>query len=497
MYKKLYKLNMNYTFDSDFSHVTTRKPTPIDLETKLKVALEELEISRDTCECLLRERNESENEITEIINKNTNLKKELRNLDNELEDIRCQRDKLQLLVLSYEDCQKTYTASLDRIKELEMQLDLANKSLLETCMQKKECDLEKTIGLYNRLIHLNNQTTNDKKCSYLIPSCNESIVITGSNKIKKYIKLKKIIKNSKKILKKQSVTNKIKKQNLTLVKKMECYKNLVYNKNRTVASQSEKIKYLHHSLNDLTDKYIQSQSEMQTHISSINNLLDLSKENLIRLETLHSACNCQIIVDTVNNNDVEKNLDNNKIMQQDKTNLGTYKTVIFSDGMGRGIGSILTEFTCNSVTNHCYPGASLTDIAKKITLEKIDSMTTLIILIGDSSKVKRSDINNLIDVLNYISEMGVFKIIVCGLPYALNYSDKKIYKFNLLMYNSTCYNAKILYLDLNKFGFKLNKNYTIPKRVLIDIARMFAYNIPNSAMHITSQNNIDLSYNLN
>lgn len=105
-------------YDQDFSevqYVSTRKHSSVNLETKLKNALEELEISRDMCATLIHERQDSEVEISVIVNKNTALKKELSEMDIALEDMKDQRDRLQKIIDSSEQCRETYISSLNRI----------------------------------------------------------------------------------------------------------------------------------------------------------------------------------------------------------------------------------------------------------------------------------------------------------------------------------------------------------------------------------------------
>ncbi|KAJ8736576.1 hypothetical protein PYW08_007232 [Mythimna loreyi] len=55
----------------------TRGATVRDINNKLNAALKELEVSRKTCSDLLQEREESEVEVKKLVDKNTQLKRQL------------------------------------------------------------------------------------------------------------------------------------------------------------------------------------------------------------------------------------------------------------------------------------------------------------------------------------------------------------------------------------------------------------------------------------
>lgn len=73
--------------------IKTRKATVKDMEVKLKDTLEELKTSKELCGQLLRERDESEEEIQNIINKNSGLKSQLAELHIQYMDVLDQRDR--------------------------------------------------------------------------------------------------------------------------------------------------------------------------------------------------------------------------------------------------------------------------------------------------------------------------------------------------------------------------------------------------------------------
>ncbi|XP_047039921.1 uncharacterized protein LOC124644531 isoform X2 [Helicoverpa zea] len=73
--------------------VMTRKATAKDMEVKLKLALEKLKTSEELCQQLLRERDDSEEEIQKIISKNSELKSQLAELHIQYMDVLDQRDR--------------------------------------------------------------------------------------------------------------------------------------------------------------------------------------------------------------------------------------------------------------------------------------------------------------------------------------------------------------------------------------------------------------------
>ncbi|CAG9791795.1 unnamed protein product [Diatraea saccharalis] len=100
-------------------------------EIKLRQTLEELKCCKDTCSQLLRERDESEEEIKKIINKNTLLKSELAQLHSQHEEVLLQQVELRDTLSSFDKDCKMYERALQRITELEQELSIANSQITE------------------------------------------------------------------------------------------------------------------------------------------------------------------------------------------------------------------------------------------------------------------------------------------------------------------------------------------------------------------------------
>lgn len=76
----------------------TRKTVAQNTEAKLRQALNELKVSRETCNQLLRERDESEDEIKIIVGKNSTLKSELATLSSRHNEVLYQQDQRNVLL---------------------------------------------------------------------------------------------------------------------------------------------------------------------------------------------------------------------------------------------------------------------------------------------------------------------------------------------------------------------------------------------------------------
>ncbi|KAJ8736279.1 hypothetical protein PYW08_006935 [Mythimna loreyi] len=86
----------------------TRGATVRDINNKLNAALKELEVSRKTCSDLLQEREESEVEVKKLVDKNTQLKRQLVEMHTQHEDILDQHNHLRRLVSEFQECRDTH-----------------------------------------------------------------------------------------------------------------------------------------------------------------------------------------------------------------------------------------------------------------------------------------------------------------------------------------------------------------------------------------------------
>ncbi|XP_047990771.1 eukaryotic translation initiation factor 3 subunit A-like [Leguminivora glycinivorella] len=89
---------------------------------RMKQLQEELKLANEFNKKLLQEQEESEQEIERVVRTNTSLKNQLANQDVEYEDLQGQRDELQAVVERFQHCQEIHEQALQRIRDLEQQL---------------------------------------------------------------------------------------------------------------------------------------------------------------------------------------------------------------------------------------------------------------------------------------------------------------------------------------------------------------------------------------
>ena len=157
---------------------------------------------------------------------------------------------------------------------------------------------------------------------------------------------------------------------------------------------------------------------------------------------------------------------------------------IFSDMLGQGFGSLLSQYTQNYVFNQCLPGASYYKLVDNIKLTSFQSNSTAILMYGDSLAVKKKDIMQCVELMIGLNKKYNCKFIICALPYSQGFTsiqNRHIYDLNMLIYNITCrHSDSILYFDINKFTskFKLTKDTMyLPNSCRRQIAKLLAYNI--------------------
>ncbi|CAG9791111.1 unnamed protein product [Diatraea saccharalis] len=123
-----------------------------ELITHIWQALQELKDSKDTCNQLLQERDESEEEIKRIIGRNSQLKSELGELHTEHIEVMHQRDHFKDALSTLKEELNTHERVLNRITELEQELNLANNKIELLLKQQKEHEAEYTQSLFEELV---------------------------------------------------------------------------------------------------------------------------------------------------------------------------------------------------------------------------------------------------------------------------------------------------------------------------------------------------------
>ncbi|CAG9790344.1 unnamed protein product [Diatraea saccharalis] len=113
---------------------------------------QELKDSKDTCNQLLQERDESEEEIKRIIGRNSQLKSELGELHTEHIEVMHQRDHFKDALSTLKEELNTHEMVLNRITELEQELNLANNKIELLLEQQKEHEAKYTQSLFEELV---------------------------------------------------------------------------------------------------------------------------------------------------------------------------------------------------------------------------------------------------------------------------------------------------------------------------------------------------------
>lgn len=460
------------------------------LESKLQFTLEELQNKNNLCKKLLEEREENEQELLIIINRNTTLKNEMSALYTKYKDVEEKCNQLQAQIEAYSDCNNTYEQALLRISYLEKELQQAQSVIHKFEEEKKALQSEKTMNLFNELV-----SSHSKQ-----PICN---AVTSRKNRKQYFKTQKIIKKLSfksrnfKVLYKNY--NLLKKENRTTIEKLDLYKNKItvnlakYNY-ETSHMQSELLK-LRDALHNITMKYNSAQGQIQGHISAATELLDLCTYNEERFHSLvnKNVCNCGVGLS--GNDNTQQNVltfcdpchTTDSIISpyeegHDKfNNTRDPDVLLFSDDIGIGMGSRISNYTKQNILNNCSPGISFTHIVEKIRNIKINDNCTLVLLLSEYKNLKKSDI---LKCIKCLLDKNVKKIVLCAFPYSSSYSrakNQRIYYINNLMYQLTCcHSDKLFFFDINKFITNLvvtKRHVHLHKKYKDNVAKLLAYNI--------------------
>jgi predicted nucleic acid-binding Zn-ribbon protein len=468
---------------SSKSNSTSRKTTARQYEMQLKAALKELQAAKALTEQLLQERDDSEAELQKILAKNTAYKAELAQYDLELCNANEQVKHLQEQVDSFNQCASTHEVALKRIANLEKELGEANYELDLFRRERERYDASILQNLYQELV------CSDKNDS------NKPIFFSSNNKLKKYVKINRYIRRTQKLIKSKACYKNYSK----LVFELSVMKNRVQQCTLELDNSELNTQKLQVEINRLQDKlesmsslYASSQRECKEHIQAFTKLLEESNENEQRFNSLinNYTCDCRHTEQTAivqqdmtlkSHDDKQSSIDKQAPRQETNS-----RTIIYSDQIGSGMGSILNTKLEQNVTNYCYRNASLTQICDSLLKEHFDNSTSLILLIGNSASADKASIDKLMLTLNIIEKAGIGKIIICALPYSQSmsyYQNNKTSYLNSLIYHSICFNNKYHFLDLNKFikRFTLAQDQILlPKKDFLTLVDLLAFNIePN------------------
>lgn len=478
----------------------TRKAATKSTELKLRQALHELKASQESCNQLLRERDESEMEIKSIIDRNSQLKSELGQLHIEHQDVLHQRDQFQDVISTFEQQYNTYERALDRITELERELSAANHQISQLVESQKQHEVDQTQSLFDELIASPGGISVQE-----LPQTNK-ITSISKIKIKKYVKINKFIRKTEKLIKKNNCFYKniaLRKERISLIDSLDIYNSKLM-KSRQMYDRDTKqlqtdIQRLHESLDIMTKRYSISQKQIEEHVKSATELVELCKYNADRYNSLISneiTRNKESL--SLNSNIQSQNLSvlvpgltsasPQTINKPNVTKL-VRKTIMYSDKLGQGLGLLMNANLNHSMTNICTPGQSLNAIVNNISQDSLNSSTNVIVLCGDSSHTRKRDIINNFNTLIKLQSDTNCRLIVSAFPYCTNLTweqNKRIYDLNLLLFNLICrHSDTILYFDINKFinNFSLmSDTMYLSKKCRTQIANLLAFNIHDTVI---------------
>lgn len=483
----------------------TRRALTQNTELKLQQVLEELEASKNSCDQLMLERDESEEEIKKIIEKNTKLKNELAELQSKHLEVLYERNQLENIIKNFDQCSNTYERALDRITELEQDLNAANKQISDLVNERHDLEPDSN-NLFNELRSSSENFSSEQTIlpkSYRSVSCN----ILGCNKLKRYIKINRYIKKTEKLVKKKNCFHKnvaLRKERMSLMDSLEIYDGKLKD-SRAIYDRDTKallleIESLHESLNTINEKYLSAQRKIEEQIRTTAEVTESSNSNtacydsIIRNKNpfIKNDNNCNTSLCSLSSS-VKSALLNvspcqTSVYNKLNSNAGVRKpkTVILSDKLGQRLGPILKNKLNHEVLNICTPYLPFDKIIKNLNQYEyeLNKFTNVIFLCGDSLFVKKQHIIKCFNHLVQLNSKTECKFTICAFPYAQNLSydqNQHIYDLNRLIYHLTCrHSDNIAFFDTNKFisCFNLTTDTLyLAKKDRHKIASLLAYNL--------------------
>ncbi|KAJ8733607.1 hypothetical protein PYW07_014158 [Mythimna separata] len=472
----------------------TRGATVRDLNEKLNAALKELEVSRKTCKDLLRERDENEVEVKEIIDKNTELKRQLVELHTQHVDILDQHNHLRQLVSEFQECRDTHDQALNRISGLEAELSVAHSTLSTINSLRVREQVANTNNLFDKLVGSaseqeckNTTVTIDLTGDDTLTKCQ---ILSSHNRIKKYIKINKNIKKYKKLLKSQNIYKyniNLRKQRSNLHKQLvECNCNLEKSKlmyDNDIENLQKELLSRENTIKDIFCKYESCQQMLSERMQEACELVDLVKFNAERYESLTNnlTCSCAPTPSPpMSQSEVPASL--NSVPHTSQTiNSCESNILVYSDRIGSGFGSLLNNRCKHTIVSHCYHNLHFNELVYKIKNTQMNEQTTVVLMIGNSFNITKRDIVNGIETL---LKLKLCKLILCALPYSnslLDHENEYIFTLNNTMHILSCrHSDRLLYFDTNNFvrDFVLIREHMfLPKNSRHVLATLLAYNI--------------------
>ncbi|KAF9797273.1 hypothetical protein SFRURICE_006255 [Spodoptera frugiperda] len=286
-------------------------------------------------------------------------------------------------------------------------------------------------------------------------------MLNGHNKIKKYIKLNKTIK---KLKKRQNLS----KLNLTLRKKTKKQSKTIYDLD--IQALRQELLQREMFLNQMFEKYESAQSEINKHMIEAV-LRDMNHWQITFLVVVPTPC-----------------LLSRNIIHLFHIWLPGQVLIknacVFTDSIGAGIGSLISNcLNYNySMTNYCYNDIKFSQMIQKIKQQCITQNQPIVLLMGDSTGVKRRDV---LDGIETLLNLDIGMRVICAFPYSDTLSEtqnKNIHYLNNLMFTLTCCHKD-----------KLLKCKVLLARLLANNINLVLDNLSDKSILYRQSNNIEIS----
>lgn len=445
----------------------------------LMKTLSDLKEQRALSDRLLEDRNSNEATIKRLKSSNKQLTNKLMVLRQEHDSLLLEYDSQRQVIEGFNTSCLEHEAALDRIKLLEQQLRETTSELNSLQDFISETEQANALSLHEELAVENN-----------------NIIFNGRKNFKKYTRLSKFLEKKSKILRKMKSFKNLSNYRKDKIRMAKCIEDLQSDliiSNEKFMDTDKQLKELEIATQELLQ--LVSENNDMTSLLLKEDLDDLNKETLSEPSAKLSYS------DVLQSSPPKDKISNSSIVFQvnGDQSIPKRKTLVFSDDIGRGFGQLLNNQLQQNVTNYCYPNASLNDIINKIGNEKLDQYTSIVIMIGNSCNLRKSNINYNIDLLLTLNSKYGCRFYLCAFPYCTNkYNNynKYVYNINLHLYNLTFrHSDAIAFFDLNKFiaYFQLHESRMyLPQRYLRQVATLLAFNIHDEVI-----GNITNSFNDN
>lgn len=495
--------------------MTTRQGSIRDLEARLKLTLQKLESTNNINCKLLLEREESELEINNVIDRNTKLKSELRSMNTELDDLRDQQQCLQTIVDTHSQCENMLENAFEQIKTLQKQLSESHRTIEKMQNSISQQNKTKTLALYDQLVIKEPVMTID--LASFCDDGNDKILTQKCRKRKKYRVRRRNRKqniNNNNTKHKNTLILGLRNEKVKLYRELGDYEYLVHRYEQDYADNMEKINRLEYDLQNMNYKYALAQSEIKERIGAIDELLMLSTYNLEQVELMENnnlnedwtkGISQPLTASFPYSHDKETVIENSQKSALAVNNESYYlsnkdsnTTVkVFCDSVGVDFGSILVNHTDRSVINNCMSNTSYRHLISKVLNETHDKGTDIVIMMGDSSSVTKKLLIQSIEKLVLLQSLGnINKMVICALPYSCHLTadqNRNIHDLNIILYNLiTCnsYDNKLIFFDINKYVYNF-----ILTPIRMNLSKKQKHVIASLLLHILQQD-IKIYYGL-